>query len=212
MPITKKLRLWVVGLAAFAGCYSLQQAVDDEIAACCNKHKAKMAWCACRPNYIECQENLWDFGLGFRQGYEDVLNGVNRCTPPFPPRSYWGICYQNDSGRCAAAAWFDGYHHGVAVALADGYGGYNELPFSGQMYNNCGPRPVQIDLEAYKASQNPVPGTGVMEPGGLPPIPDTIEGDMPIQAPQPDYSPNALPAPPPEVPPAALLDPPPANF
>jgi hypothetical protein len=208
MPITKKLRVWVVGLAAFSGCYSLQDCIDQEVSTAVNCHRAKMAWCACRPNYVECQENLWDFGHGFRQGYQDVLNGKNTCTPPFPPRCYWGICHQNDYGRCAAAAFFDGYHHGVAVALADGYGSYTELPYSGCMYRNCGPKPVQIDLEAYKASQTggaPMPS---MMDNGLPPIPDTIPGEVPAQSPPQPYSPNALPAPPEENHPSALLDPP----
>jgi len=208
MPITRKLRAWVVGLAAFSGCYSLQECVDEQIAGITNCHRAKMAWCACRPNYVECQDNLWDFGAGFRKGYEDVLNGANRCTPPFPPRSYWGICHQNDYGRCAAAAWFDGYHHGVAVALADGYGTYNELPYSGCMYGNCGPKPVNIDLEAYKSSQSGMQTPAMMD-NGLPPIPETIPGESPVQPIIPDYSPNTLPAPPEEaLPKAALLQPP----
>ena len=207
MPITKKMRVWVVGLAAFTGCYSMQECVDEQIAGVTNCHKAKMAWCACRPNYVECQENLWDFGLGFRKGYEDVLNGVNRCTPPFPPRNYWGICHQNDYGRCAAAAWFDGYHHGVAVALADGYGSYHELPFSNGMYGNCSPKPVNIDLEAFKASKSQMPHPGMMD-DGLPPVPETIHGEVPAMPITPQYSPNTLPAPPEEARPSAMLEPP----
>ena len=208
MPITKKLRVWLVGLAALAGCNSIQDRIDEQVAGCCNKHKAKMAWCACRPNYVECQENLWDFGAGFRKGYEDVLNGASTCTPPFAPRSYWGICYQNDSGRCAVAAWFDGYHHGVAVALADGYGGYSEMQYSGGMYRNCCPKPVNIDLEAYKSSQGGVMAAPALSDDGLPPIPETIPGGLPAQPNLPDYSPNALPAPPEEKGPTALVEPP----
>jgi hypothetical protein len=138
-----------------------------------------------------------------------VLNGANTCSPPFPPRSYWGICHQNDSGRCAAAAYFDGYHHGVAVALADGYGGYNELPYSGAMYRNCGPKPVHIDLEAYKAAQPGGMPMPTMMDDGLPPIPHTIPGEVPVQPVPSPYSPNALPAPPEEHLPSALLNPPP---
>ncbi len=207
MPITKNLRMWILGLAALTGCNAIQDCVDEQVSACVNKHRAKMAWCACRPNYVECQENLFDFGMGFRKGYEDVLNGANTCSPPYPPRSYWGICYQNDSGRCAVAAWFDGYHHGVAVALADGYGSYHELPFSNNCYRNCASRPVQIDLEAYKASQGQSTSPQMMGTDGLPPIPESIPGAIPAQPPLPDYSPNALPAPPEEPNAAAAIEP-----
>ncbi len=44
-------------------------------------HKRKHTYCneAC----------LSDFCAGYRQGYEDVANGGNGCTPNFPPRDYW---------------------------------------------------------------------------------------------------------------------------
>lgn len=177
-----------------ASCHQMQDCIDEEVTTCRNNHLAKCAWFRSRGNYVECQENLWDFGAGFRYGYADILNGGRGCPPAFPPRSYWGCCYHGEGGKCATAAWFDGYHHGATAALADGYGrDYATVPSSVEICNRGCRRPVQIDLDQYKSSMNAQLGTTIEEDG--PPLPTEIEAPAIPLPPEEAYSPGTREAP-----------------
>jgi hypothetical protein len=135
------------------GCHQVRDCIDEQVSTCRNQHLARCAWWRCRGDYVECRDSLCDFGAGFRYGYADVLAGGRGCPPAFPPRSYWGCCYDGDEGKCAVTGWYDGYHHGAAAALADGYGAdYSTVPSSMDIYRRCGHQSVPIDLERYKAA------------------------------------------------------------
>ena len=70
----------------------------------------------------------FDFGRGFRAGYQSVCMGGDGCRPPMPPRNYWSCHYQCDEGRCQVMAWYDGYHHGALAAQCNGCEGqYNVM-------------------------------------------------------------------------------------
>ncbi|MBX3441674.1 MAG: hypothetical protein KF774_04645 [Planctomyces sp.] len=195
MPLFRKLSTWLIGIASMSGCYQLNDCVNQHVSSCCNRHYAMKAWCACRGNYVDCQDYLWDFGAGFRQGYADVAGGADGCVPTLPPRKYWGACYQNDDGRCAVAAWFDGYQHGAAVALADGAGGYSRIVTSDDIYQKCGQAPISIDLDQYKASRTPSPAVPTVPMDGhLPPYPEPVYG-APVPPIEPPYSPQVAPVP-----------------
>jgi hypothetical protein len=206
MPLSRSLSVWLLGLVSLSGCYTTGDRINQEVAACCNRHYAMMAWCQCRGEYAECQDYLCDFGYGFRQGYADVAGGADGCPPALPPRKYWGVCYQSPEGRCAIAAWFDGYQHGAAVAFSDGAGSYGRVPTSDEIYRKNCRVPVAIDLEQYKDSHSP-PGPPVHMDGDVPPIPepDPVDALGPTNIPDP-YSPGVKPMPPEELGPNAALD------
>ncbi len=94
-----------------------------------NRAWATKAWhkrknCFCNQRYLD------DFAAGFRQGYEDVANGSNGCTPATPPKSYWNWEYQSAEGQGRTAAWFSGYPHGARAAEEDGVGNYVQMQLS----------------------------------------------------------------------------------
>jgi hypothetical protein len=197
MPLYRNLGAWLLGVASMSGCYQAHDCINREIADCCNRNKACMAWMECRWNYAECQDYLCDFGNGFREGYANVMGGGEGCVPALPPRKYWGNCYQNADGHAAVVAWFDGYQHGAAVAKADGGGSYGRVPSSDDIYRRNCQMPVDLNLDAFK-NRN----TGAGEPpalmdGDVPPLP---EGELaPMRNPSGvPYSPEVLPDPAPE--------------
>jgi len=185
-----------LALASFllASCHQLHDCLDEQMTSCRNSHLAKCAWCRCRGNYVDCQDNLWDFGSGFRYGYADILNGGRGCPPAFAPRSYWGCCYNGPEGKCEIAAWYDGFHHGAAAALADGYGAdYAAVPSSIDVGNRCCRRPVQIDIEQYKASMNARLSSEIEE--DVTPLPSEMATPVIPAPPEEPYSPRSLEAP-----------------
>ncbi len=76
---------------------------------------------------------LDDFCAGFRQGYEDVANGGNGCTPNFPPRDYWGWQHQTAEGQKKVSAWFAGYPNGARAAEEDGVGNWSQIQMSSNL-------------------------------------------------------------------------------
>jgi hypothetical protein len=216
MPLYQKIGSCLLGLATLSGCHQIHDCIDEQVTSCCNHSAAMRAWIACRGRYVGCQDFLVDFGHGFRQGYEDVAGGATGCTPNLPPRKYWSVCYRSDEGQCAVVAWFDGYQHGAAVALADGAGGYNHVPTSDEIYRKGCRGPVAIDLEQYKASHGGSPNLAPLD-GDLPPMPEGMPGEMtpqtvpmtpqavPMAPPPAQYSPRILPGPARELGPAASI-------
>lgn len=175
-------------------CHQVHDCIDEQVSACRNSHLAKCAWCRCRGNYVDCQEHLWDFGAGFREGYAEILAGGRGCPPAFAPRSYWSCCSSADP--CVVAAWFDGYHHGVAAALADGYGvGHGTATGSADIYHRCCRRPVHIDLEQYKASMAVHPPVPAAEDDFSPLPAQMSEPTIPGPPPEEPYSPHTIDAP-----------------
>jgi hypothetical protein len=193
-----RLCAWAGALALLflASCHQVQDCIDEQVTGCRNSHLARCAWLHSRGNYVDCRDDLWDFGAGFRYGYADILNGGRGCPPAVPPRCYWGCCYHNASGKCAIAAWYDGYHHGAAAALADGYGSsYGALPSSMDLYQQCAKRPVQLDVDQYKAAMS---AAAEAQPGTIDPDPlpdDFMEPGRPGLPDEP-YSPATLETPP----------------
>lgn len=198
MPFSRRLGVWLLSLASLSGCYTTSDRIHQEFAACSNKHRAMKAWCQCRSEYAECQEYLWDFGAGFRQGYADVAGGSDGCTPAVPPRKYWSHFYKSAEGQCAVVAWFDGYQHGAAVAVSDGANAYSHVPTSDEIYRRNCPT-TAMSLQQYQAAHGPTPSTAAPMDGGIPPIPEPYGGGVPspgdYHAP---YSPDVLPPQPPE--------------
>jgi hypothetical protein len=200
-------RASALALLLLASCHQLHDCIDEQVTACRNTQLARYAWCRSRGNYVDCRDNLWDFGAGFRYGYADILNGSRGCAPPFPPRCYWSCCYHGDDGKCAIAAWYDGYHHGAAAALADGYtSDYGAVPSSIDLYQRCGTRPVQLDLDQYKAATAEASEAAPEVPGFHSPPTDFADPDRPELPLDPPYSPAV------DTPDAPKVAPPPQAF
>jgi len=205
MPVVRRLYCCILGLAAFSGCNQLNDCISEELTNLSNCHRAKCAWCECRSNYFDCQDYLWDFGCGFREGYAAVLGGASGCPPTLPPRKYWSCCYQTEEGQCAIVAWFDGYQHGAAVAMADG-GGFGGILTSDEIYRKNCRGPVDLDLEAYiKAHQGQGGGEPVQMDGDVPPLPDGGIGSPIVPPSTAPYSPKVVPKPTEEIGPSAEL-------
>lgn len=137
MTIRRTAIMLLLGASLLSGCFSLRTAISDEMIAIRNYEQARGAWASCRDIYVDCEPNLYDFGLGFRAGYVAVAGGGNGCPPTLPPQRYWGARFQNDSGRAQAVSWYNGYSHGVEVAMADGVGGNSGMVTSLELYPQC---------------------------------------------------------------------------
>jgi hypothetical protein len=125
------LRAALVGTVLLpAGCFQLQSDYNDYVTAQKDNWQASRAWRRCDANYKGQIEYIHDFGAGFRAGYLDVLNGGAGCPPTLPPAEYWGVRYQNETGKQRIHCWFAGFSEGVAVAESEGVRGQNTIPMS----------------------------------------------------------------------------------
>ena len=122
-------------LVLLAGCAPVQDYLIGVETSVRNKISAHQAWHRWDDSYDESQLNR-HFAIGFRAGYENVMNGGNGCQPTLPPRCYWKPHYQTPDGRCKVAAWFDGFSHGAFAAKKDGSGAYSEIPLSPVVMQN----------------------------------------------------------------------------
>jgi hypothetical protein len=53
------------------------------------------------------------YAKGFVCGFADYLHRGGTGEPPLvPPRSYWGLNYQNVAGKQAIEDWYQGFRHG----------------------------------------------------------------------------------------------------
>lgn len=137
MMVRRTALTLVMSLCLASGCYSFRSQMADNWIAIRNAEEARQAWLSCRDIYIDCEPNLYDFGLGFRAGYSHVAGGGVGCPPTLPPQRYWSARYQDDCGRQQVVAWYNGWSHGVEVALRDGVGNRNQMVTSLQLYPQC---------------------------------------------------------------------------
>lgn len=128
--IRKSATAWLALLFLSAsGCTSFQDCVVDietDARNCVLAEKGWLHWSRCYSGI----ENKHHFAKGFKEGYQNILEGGKGCQPTLPPRWYWKPCYQSAAGRCKIAAWFDGFSHGAVAAQQDGYGNLQQLPIS----------------------------------------------------------------------------------
>lgn len=172
------------------GCAHLYDITDDCMMKwkCC--HEAKMAWLRCRDLYAEVAYPF-DFGQGFRDGYETVCMGGDGCRPAMPPRSYWSHHYQCDEGRCQIMAWYDGFHHGVLAAQCDGCAGRCQVLCANDLY---GEKPCETDYSDIRhrvvpESEMPgYPSDGMHYGPGMEPSPA-----FPMEAPPAPHGPGPSP-------------------
>ncbi|QDS88823.1 hypothetical protein EC9_30180 [Rosistilla ulvae] len=177
------------GCTAFAGLSNsldYNECCDEFVLGYRNSAWSARAWHerkACFAN----EDYRYHFRDGFRQGYEDVANGGNGCTPAFPPRSYWSWKFQSPEGQQRVNAWFAGYPHGARAAEEDGLGNYGEIPMSYQMEQACqacglGEPAATIAAApavAPKPEPKPAPLTGYE---GLLGEGETIVGDVQVES------------------------------
>ena len=175
-----------------AGCGAMQDATDQQMMKlkCC--HEAKMAWLRCHDLYAEvCYP--FDFGKGFRSGYQAICMGADGCRPAMPPRNYWGCQYQCEEGKCQIMAWYDGYHHGALAAACDGCEGrskvlcaadlYAEAPHE-MNYDDIAINVIPQDQMAHDPYQptptGPMavpPAPAVLDESAVPPVPEVVASD-----------------------------------
>ncbi|QDV68886.1 hypothetical protein Poly24_25990 [Rosistilla carotiformis] len=186
------------GCTAFAGLSNsldYNECCDEFVLGYRNSAWSARAWHE-RKHCFQNEDYIYNFRDGFRQGYEDVANGGNGCTPAFPPRSYWSWKYQSPEGQQRVSAWFAGYPHGARAAEEHGLGNYGQIQMSGQMAEAC----VQCGL-----GESPIPAaaapTAVAEPApapltgyeGLLGDGETIVGDVQVQSETPSKVSTAKP-------------------
>jgi hypothetical protein len=141
--------LVVAGL--LGGCAHTYDVCDEHMLKwrCC--HDAKMAWLRCRDLYANVC-NPYDFGQGFRDGYESICMGGNGCPPAMPPRTYWSTCCHSTDGNCRVMAWYDGFHHGVLAAQCDGCEGRCNILCAHDLY---GQEPCEVDYDDIEVQVQP---------------------------------------------------------
>ena len=109
-------------------CDTLNQTecINDFMISHRNRVMAAKAWY--READCHCQKkHLKEFREGFIQGYIDVAEGGDGCTPAVAPAAYWGWQYQSPNGQAAVNAWFAGYPLGVKAAEQDGIIHWGEI-------------------------------------------------------------------------------------
>ncbi len=113
---------------------------NDTVVVLRNRSYSAKAWHRRKQNFCNERHNQ-DFCNGFRAGYEAVCNGLDGCTPAFPPSEYWSWEYQSGEGQARTSAWFIGYPHGVRAAEEEGNANWRHLQMSPGMqsqYQNAG--------------------------------------------------------------------------
>lgn len=135
-----------------------------------NRNLSTKAWHKRKHHF--CNESYSaDFAAGFRQGYEDVANGGNGCTPATPPRSYWTWEFQSGEGQARTSAWFSGYPHGARAAEEDGIGNYSQLQLSSGLqsqFQQVGVLPAGPHVYPIMDGSQIVPNAVPMEMHGTP--------------------------------------------
>ncbi|WP_153557328.1 hypothetical protein [Roseimaritima sediminicola] len=127
--------------------------VDEFMIGYRNRALAAQAWHA-RKHCYNHHGHQDHFSAGFIQGYIDVADGGDGCTPAIAPRDYWGWRYQSPEGQAKVAAWFAGYPMGAKAAEEDGLGHWSQLP---TMYQ--APLPVPLEM-----------AEGTLPPATTPPV------------------------------------------
>lgn len=190
----------VVLISGLSGCSTLQNAQraitnngawNETVLVMRNRTYSARAWHR-RKHAFKCEKYIRDFAAGFRQGYEDVANGSDGCTPAFPPQNYWSWEYQSAEGQARSAAWFSGYPHGARAAEEDGVGNWAQIQMSAACQAEC----QQCGLFEHEGNVYPIPGQPVQEhPLGAPyNIPGVIPEGAEIIPPQPTETDGTNPA------------------
>lgn len=104
--------------------------IDDFMIGFRNSALAEKAW-HCQKERFGNQPYAKEFKDGFVQGYIEVAQGGNGCTPAIAPSQYWGWKYQSTHGHAAVSAWFAGYPMGARAAEQDGVGHWGQLRTAG---------------------------------------------------------------------------------
>ncbi len=143
-----------------------------------NRNLSTKAWHKRKHHF--CNENYSaDFAAGFRQGYEDVANGSNGCTPAMPPRSYWSWEFQSGEGQARTSAWFSGYPQGARAAEEDGIGNYTQLQLSSGLQSQY----QQAGMLPPGAQVYPIPAGPSVVPNSVPSIMQGTPAPMSMGAP-----------------------------
>jgi len=133
--------------------------LDDFMIAHRNQTMAAKAWYREQAQHCD-HPYLKEFKEGFIQGYIDVANGGDGCTPAIAPSQYWGWRYQSSEGQAAINAWFAGYPLGAKAAEQDGVGNWASIMTMGR------PLPTEADTGLDPQVVQPVPYP--VGPDGLP--------------------------------------------
>lgn len=121
---------FLILLATFcAGCYSIEDGIDEFAAEQITAHRARQSWSQMDTVYCDLPYGS-HFRDGYLAGFTSVVGGGSPCAPTLPPRKYWGVWYQNESGHGKTRAWFDGFAHGALAAEQEMGTGYGSLPIS----------------------------------------------------------------------------------
>lgn len=175
-----KMLLALMFLSA-AGCSAINDYCLKTETGLRNSILAQKAW----GEWSWCYEELdrpWDFALGFKAGYRDILGGGNGCQPTLPPREYWKPAYETPAGRQRINAWFDGFSHGALAAQQDGMSGMGELPISPTARHNLMSARSTVNPDCFDSESSgsaggesvlPAPDAG-MSLGGVE-TPDSVE-------------------------------------
>ncbi len=161
---------------SITGCSNFWDQIDETIFVMRTKGDAKHAWKHSKRAYRGLEHNLDDFGQGFVDGYVAVATGGDGCPPALPPRKYWKTKYSTPKAKKLVIAWFDGYHHGAAAAMADGVSASRRILTSGEIYHK-----VREHVE-YEPGNNDNFGSHQDYPEVIAPMPEPVQ--LP-QAPQP---------------------------
>lgn len=154
-----------------------------------NRSWATKAWHKRKHNFCN-QKYSSDFAAGFRQGYEDVANGSNGCTPATPPRNYWTWEFQSGEGQSRTAAWFSGYPQGARAAEEDGVGNFAQIQLSSSLqseYQQAGMLPK--GAQVYPIQADPIQSNPTVVPNNVPlnkpaiPVKPTSPVPMPMGEP-----------------------------
>lgn len=165
----------LVCLAATSGCTVFQgiennliynDSMNDLVMGWRNSVWARQAWHE-RKNQFVGENQFYDFGQGFRAGYEAVASGGNGCPPGIAPRGYWNWKYQSPEGQAKVAAWFAGYPHGARAADEDGAGLYQQIQISGSMERQYAPE----FITGATIPAEEIPPGQQQAPNALPPAP-----------------------------------------
>ena len=177
----------IVVLACSSGCTLVHNASklctqndawNEAVVVMRNRTWATKAWHKRKHNFCN-QTYINDFAAGFRQGYEDVANGSNGCTPATPPRSYWNWEFQSGEGQARTSAWFSGYPQGARAAEEDGVGNFSQVQLSSGLQSQF----QQSGMLPKGANVYPIQPTPNVIPNNVPSVMQGNQGPTPIGEP-----------------------------
>jgi hypothetical protein len=141
--------------------------MDEWVSKCRNAALADEAWAQYASVFPDaCYSD--DFADGFKAGFADyVYAGGTGNPPPVPPRYYWKPEYESPQGQQLMQDWFNGFRHGVAVAMESGYREAAVVPASESLPRTSIPPRPDVAPQAMPGADDP--GAGKDAPGKQPP-------------------------------------------